>query len=186
MSAPAAPALRPTPARTGVWVGIAAISMSFAAFTSALVVRRAASDWEYFRLPPILFLNTVILLASSVTLERARTRVARSQGEEARSWVVGTLALGLMFVAGQATAWRSLVAQGLYLATSPSSAFFYVFTVLHAVHLVGGIVALTYVRYRLGHPDWPGGAGAFGAAAMYWHFMAVLWLYLLFILAVRL
>ena len=59
-----------SPALTGVWIGIAAITMSFAAYTSALVVRQgAAPDWRHFRLPPILFLNTALLLASSGTLE---------------------------------------------------------------------------------------------------------------------
>jgi cytochrome c oxidase subunit III len=80
-------------------------------------------------------------------------------------------------------AWRDLAAQGLFLATNPSSAFFYVFTALHALHLLGGLTALGYVLVRL-HTSaaWPP-AGALDATLLYWHFMDVLWLYLLVVLA---
>ena len=172
---------RPQPTRTGVLVGIAAIAMSFAAFTSALVVRQGASpDWQHFRLPTILYFNTLLLVVSSVTLETSRRRSTRG-----RFWLTVTLALGLSFVLGQLLAWRDLAAQGLFLATSPSSAFFYIFTALHALHLLGGVVGLLYALYRLQHAAAPAAKAALGAAALYWHFMAVLWLYLLSILALR-
>ncbi|HEY7683711.1 MAG TPA: cytochrome c oxidase subunit 3 [Gemmatimonadales bacterium] len=187
-----------SPARTGVWIGIATITMSFAAYTSALVVRQGASpDWQHFRMPPILYVNTLLLLLSSGTLELGRARVRWSwveqlvegrsvAGPRGISWLYATLALGLLFVAGQFVAWHDLAGQGLYLATNPSSAFFYIFTVLHALHLLGGIVALGYVIHRVrplagGPPD-----GPLGAAALYWHFMDVLWLYLLLVLVLRL
>jgi cytochrome c oxidase subunit 3 len=186
-TAPASPAL------TGVWIGIAAITMSFAAYTSALVVRQgAAPDWRHFRLPPILFLNTALLLASSGTLELARRPLVRKapraivSGSEGVRWLALTLALGLLFLAGQVAAWRELAAQGLYLSTNPSSAFFYVFTALHALHLLGGVAALGYVMGRL-HASVAGlPAAALQAASLYWHFMGVLWLYLLLVLALRL
>ena len=77
-------------------------------------------------------------------------------------WLSATLALGLLFIVGQVLAWRDLAAQGLFLATNPSSAFFYVFTALHALHLLGGVVALGYVLGRLrraGRRVAGGGAG---------------------------
>jgi hypothetical protein len=71
----------PPPASTGIWVGLAAITMSFAAFTSALIVRQgASSDWHHFTLPPVLYLNTLVIVASSVTLEIARHRIAAFMG----------------------------------------------------------------------------------------------------------
>jgi cytochrome c oxidase subunit 3 len=173
-----------TPARTGVWVGIATISMSFAAYTSAMVARQgAAPDWLHFQLPPILYFNTMVLLASSGTLELSRRRIVDAAG---RYWLGVTLALGMVFVTGQVLAWRDLAAQGLYLGTSPSSAFVYVFTVLHALHLLGGIVALVYVLWRLRRLSGPRPTGALGAVALYWHFMDALWLYLLLVLTIRL
>jgi cytochrome c oxidase subunit III len=173
-----------------VWIGIAAITMSFAAYTSALIVRQGATpDWQHFKLPPILYLNTLLLLASSGTLERGRKLILKealwrtASASQAPAWLLLTLVLGLLFIAGQVFAWRDLAAQGLFLATNPSSAFFYVFTGLHALHLLGGVTALGYVLVRLRvSPAWPP-MGALDATALYWHFMDVLWLYLLVVLA---
>jgi cytochrome c oxidase subunit 3 len=168
-----------TPARTGVWVGIAAIVLMVGAFTGALVVRRTEADWIHFRLPLIVYINTLVLLASSATLERARARLAAGS-----HWLAITLGLGLLFVVGQILAWRNLAGQGLFLATSPSSAFFYVLTALHGLHLLGGVAALAYVLARAQRVQ--SVAGAFDAAALYWHFMGVLWLYLLLLLTLQL
>jgi cytochrome c oxidase subunit 3 len=155
--------------------------MSFAAYTSALIVRQGASpDWQHFRLPPILYLNTLLLLASSGTLERGRRTATAPQGP---AWLLLTLVLGLLFVAGQVFAWRDLAAQGLFLNTNPSSSFFYVFTALHALHLLGGVTALGYVLARLyASASWPA-LSVLDATSLYWHFMDVLWLYLLAVLA---
>ena len=169
---------RPGPAETGVWIAIAAISMTFAALTSAMVVRgSAAPDWRHFRLPSILYVNTAVLLASSAVLEAGRRRLAAR-------FVRVTSGLGLLFVAGQVVAWRQLAAQGLFLASSPSSAFFYVFTALHGLHVLVGLGGLGYVLRRFGTAG-PAPVTALGAAALYWHFMDALWLYLLALLALR-
>src|ERR1700736_4028840 len=111
----------PPPASMGVWVGLSAITMSFAAFTSALIVRQGASpDWRHFSLPAILYLNTLLLLLSSVTLEAARRRVSAFMGGSRVTspalWLYATLALGLFFLSGQYVAWLQLKSQGLYLA----------------------------------------------------------------------
>jgi cytochrome c oxidase subunit 3 len=179
-----------SPARTGVWIGIAAVTMSFAAYTSAVIVRRGATpDWQHLKLPPILYLNTLLLLASSGTLERGRGLLSKEgpwsspSASKASAWLLLTLALGLLFIAGQVIAWRDLAGQGVFLATNPSSAFFYVLTALHALHLLGGVTALGYVLVRLhASAAWPA-VGALDATSLYWHFMDVLWLYLLVLLA---
>lgn len=184
-------------ARTGVWVGIGAIAMSFAAYTSAMVVRAGSSpEWQHFRIPSILYLNTLVLLVSSVTLESGRRKIATlvdhpdwsgSAQQELRSAGLSrlyvTLALGLMFLVGQCFAWRDLAGQGLFLATNPSSAFFYVFTVAHALHLLGGLAGLANAVRRASASVGPAPANALSAVALYWHFMGVLWLYLLVVLA---
>jgi cytochrome c oxidase subunit 3 len=177
------------PVETGVWIGIAAITMSFAALTSALVVRQgSAPDWQHFRLPSILYLNTALLLASSATLERARRRAAQAAGATdaaLRTGVAATLVLGVLFLLGQGLAWRTLAAQGLFLATNPSSSFFYVLTAVHGLHLAGGLVALGYVWFRLRHRPGTASRQALGAAALYWHFVDGLWVYLLSMLSLR-
>jgi cytochrome c oxidase subunit III len=187
----------PSAARTGVWVGIGAIAMSFAAYSSAMVVRQGSnSEWQHFKLPLILYLNTLVLVASSVALELARRRVGGpfdrlgrvdlSSSKALRErllWLYVTLALGLVFLVGQYLAWRGLSDQGVYLATSPSSSFFYLLTAVHALHLLGGLGALVYALRCVSVDDGPRPVDVLGAAALYWHFMAFLWVYLLVILA---
>jgi cytochrome c oxidase subunit 3 len=181
----------PPPTSTGIWVILAAIGMSFAALTSALVVRKGGSnDWRHFTLPSILYLNTLILLASSVTLEVARKRVAAFMAAgrvgiaNPARWLYLTLGLGFAFVAGQYLAWSQLRAQGLYLATNPSSSFFYVFTAGHVLHLVGGLGGLMRVIAKLKNSSLR--RTTLDATSRYWHFMDVLWVYLLLLLWIKL
>lgn len=181
----------PPPSATGIWVALAAIGMTFAAFTSALVVRKGGSlDWRHFTLPSILYFNTMVLLASSVTLEISRRRVAtfmgglRIQSASAHRWLYLTLGLGLLFVAGQYLAWRQLSAQGLYLATNPASSFFYVLTAAHALHVLGGLGGLARVIRKLNRLTLR--RSTLIATSRYWHFMDVLWIYLLWLLWAKL
>jgi cytochrome c oxidase subunit III len=183
----------PEPSRTGIWVGLAAISMCFAAFTSALIVRQAtANDWHPLALPSIVFANTALLLASSATLEIARRRVAAyarnklGDRSAAQFWLTCTLALGLLFVCGQYLAWRQLRAQGLYLASNPNSSFFYVLTAMHALHVLGGLVGLVRVLYLLREPVFALRRSTIDATSYYWHFMGVLWLYVLIVMWMKL
>jgi cytochrome c oxidase subunit 3 len=181
----------PPPSSTGIWVVLFAITMMFAAFTSALIVRKGSSlDWRTFSLPSILYFNTLLLLASSVTLEVSRRRVAafmggsKSHPESPARWLYITLFLGLLFVAGQYVAWSQLSAQGLYLATNPSSSFFYVLTATHALHVLGGLGGLIYVIRKLSKSALR--RNTLVATARYWHFMDVLWLYLILLLWIKL
>jgi cytochrome c oxidase subunit III len=177
----------PPAASTGIWVVLFGITMMFAAFTSALVVRKGGSlDWRHFTLPSILYFNTLLLLASSVSLEVARHRVAnfmgglRSQAGNPSRWLYVTLSLGLLFVAGQYVAWRQLSSQGVFLASNPSSSFFYVLTAVHALHVLGGLSGIVLVIHRLGKSALR--RSTLDATARYWHFMDVLWVYLLVLL----
>jgi cytochrome c oxidase subunit 3 len=184
-----------SPANTGVWVGIAAIMMSFAAYSSALVVRQGANpDWQHFTLPRILFFNTLVVLASSATLYLGRPRspatVDRSGTVTAvdaphLNWLYVTVVLGLMFLTGQIVAWRNLVDQGITLASGPSGSFFYLLTAMHGLHLLGGLAGLLYVVYRVRSSTTERAVRAFNAASLYWHFMTVLWIYLFALLATR-
>ena len=165
--------------------------MMFAAFTSALVVRQgAALYWEHLRLPRILFLNTFILLASSLTLELARRRITifmgshKTLGERPVLWLYVTLSLGLIFVVGQYAAWLQLRSEGFYLATNPNSSFFYLLTAIHAIHVLGGLTGMSYVIRKLNRVTLR--RSTLESFSYYWHFMAILWLYLLWLLWMRL
>jgi cytochrome c oxidase subunit 3 len=192
----------PPPASTGIWVGLASITMTFAAFTSALVVRQGgASDWQHFTLPPVLYFNTLVIIASSITLEIASRRIASVMGGDVRSgvhnsahnkdqaenparWLYITLFLGLVFVAGQTFAWMQLKAQGFGLASNVSYSFFYVLTVAHALHVLGGLGGLIRVIVKLNHSVLR--RSSLVATSRYWHFMGALWLYLLLLLWMKL
>lgn len=167
--------------RTGMWMALAAIMMLFATFTSALVVRKGLSnDWRPVPLPRVLWLNTALLIASSATLERSRRSQSAGRDRDFALWWYTTTALGLAFLGGQWRAWQQLAAQGVYLASNPSSSFFYLLTAAHGIHLLGGICALIYVVFRARRPFLP--RPAVDVTAIYWHCMDGLWIYLFFLL----
>jgi len=183
----------PPPASTGIWVFLASITMTFAAFTSALIVRQGgATDWRHFTLPPVLYLNTLVIIASSITLEVSRRRIATFMGgvhdkdhtQSPAGWLYVTLILGLLFVAGQIFAWMQLRSQGFGLATNVSYSFFYVLTVAHALHLSGGLGGLIRVIRKLHKSVLR--RSTLDATSRYWHFMGALWLYLLLLLWMKL
>jgi cytochrome c oxidase subunit 3 len=172
---------------SGMWVGVFAITMSFAAFTSALFVREGTADWTHLALPPVLYLNTLLLLASSATLEAARRRLGEEEGtSKASAWVLLTLTLGLAFCVGQYRAWLDLRAEGFYLASNPNSSFFYLLTFLHALHVCVGVAVLVYLAGRLLASHTTFRLGLFRNTAIYWHFMTVLWVYLLLLCRMKL
>lgn len=181
----------PPPASTGMWVVLASITMTFAAFTSALIVRQGgANDWKHLVLPPILYFNTLVLIASSAALEVARRQLGvymtgpRDKAAPPVRWLYITLGLGLLFVAGQYVAWLQLRAQGLFLATNPNSSFFYVLTGIHAIHVSGGLGGLARVIHRLNKSVLR--KSTLDATSHYWHFMGALWVYLLLLLWMKL
>ncbi|MBV9087038.1 MAG: cytochrome c oxidase subunit 3, partial [Acidobacteriaceae bacterium] len=157
---------------------------------------RYVTDWVPVRIPGILWLNTVVLLVSSATLYMARRglakRVARNQatsskrssvlmiaGKDPVPWLGITLVLGLAFVAGQLVAWKQLAEQRIFISTNPSSAFFYVLTAAHALHLLGGVTALAYAALTsaLNKPLVTRFV-VVDVTSLYWHFMGFLWIYI--------
>ena len=172
--------------KLGVSVGFGGIIMIFAAFTSAMVVRSGLSDdWKSFGLPSVLWFSTVALLVSSFTVEKAKRALRNSNEKGLKTWLAVTTVLGVSFLVSQWMGWLNLTERGLYLAANPSHSFFYVFTVGHGLHLLGGLLAIGYVTGRTwcGH-HWVTRSAAIEAAALYWHFMDALWLYLFVLLLV--
>ena len=172
--------------KLGVWVGSGGIIMVFAAFTSAMVVRSGmGDDWKSFGLPGVLWFSTAALLVSSFTIEKAKHALRAVAEADLKKWLAATSVLGAAFLASQWAGWLNLADRGLYLADNPSHSFFYVFTVGHGLHLFGGLLALGYVTARvwLGR-IWITREAAIEAAALYWHFMDALWVYLFVLLMV--
>ena len=172
-------------AKVGLWVFLGSLTMLFAAFTSAFIVRRAGTDWAPLPVPSVLWLNTLVLLASSVTVEMARRAFQTWRPLAFRKWMLVTFLGGAAFVAGQVVAWYQLAGQGIFLQSNPHSSFFYVLTGVHGAHVVGGLFALLYVlarswRYQLT----PGASSAPALCATYWHFVDAVWIYLFVVLFV--
>lgn len=163
---------------TAIVVMMCASVMTFGAFLSAMVIRRGLNnDWHKLPLPTILWYNTLILLASSVTLDLARRSLRRNRRSWFNPlWTAGSV-LGTLFLIGQFIAWNQLAARGFYMAGNPSSAFFYVMTWAHAAHVVGALLSVYYVeflalKYELGTR----GRNWVSATSVFWHFLDVLWL----------
>lgn len=169
---------------TAVAVGMLSIVMLFMVLAAAFLVSKHNSlqPWTGFALPWVLWANTAVLLASSGTLELARRRLARDDARSFRRWWALTTLLGVVFILGQVVAWRQLAAQEAYATSRQARNFFYVFTALHAAHLLGGICALVAVGARRFDPARLSRAAAAEIASYYWHFMDGLWLFLLALL----
>jgi cytochrome c oxidase subunit 3 len=203
----AALATRLRRARLGVIVALTAVVMIFVSYSSAYVVRQGlptldprtgvlVRDWLPLQLPNFLLVNTLVLLISTVTMELARRQAVRTAvtiADESRPsrrmetdkmpWLALTGILGLSFLAGQWLVWRELAARGFYLATSPSSSFFYLLTGMHGIHLFGGILALLAAgAASLLRKSAISAAVVVDATGWYWHFMTVLWVYILCLL----
>jgi cytochrome c oxidase subunit III len=179
-----APALLGDPARFGLLAFLGTVSMLFIGFTSAYILRRASADWQPLAAPPVLWLNTAALLASSGTLEVARRRLRGWDRTGAQLFLTVTGVLGLAFAAGQVVGWRQLAEMGVFLSSNPHSSFFYLLTGVHVVHLLAGLVWFTVVLYRLRRMALLPGEDGLGLFATYWHFLGALWVYLLWLLFV--
>jgi len=172
----------------GVWVAIVAIIMLFAALSAVMLLRRHISQqWIETPLPKLIYLNSAVLLISSLTLEFSRASLTAGLSRRFLLWLYTTSALGLGFIAGQIVLWHELVERGIYLATDPSSSFLYLLTGAHALHLAGGVIALLVLVVEGGRiVRGTKSRALLDATAIYWHFMYALWIYILLLLVLKL
>jgi cytochrome c oxidase subunit 3 len=147
------------------------------------------SDWHPLSVPPILWLNTAVLLLSTITAENARRQLfheidimeewlglGRPAVRRAAPWLVATIALGGLFLSGQWIAWHQLAMQGLTFSTNPNSNFFYLVTVTHGVHLLLGLLALvfaTITMFRFKRVELR--QTVVDSSVWYWHAMGAFW-----------
>jgi cytochrome c oxidase subunit 3 len=157
---------------------LATVTMLFAAFTSAYVVRRSGSDWRHVDLPSILWINTAILAASSVAVEIANRAGLRRRWRNASIALGVAVALGLAFLAGQLLAWRDLVRAGVYLPSNPHSSFFFMMTGAHGVHVVAALVVLLWglAVTRAAARDPIAWLAKIELCRTFWHYLGVVWL----------
>ena len=174
--------------RIGMWVALASVTMMFTSLSSAYIVRaNSANDWTSLPMPRVLIGSTILILASSVTLELARRKLKASLTKAYTQWVIVTVILGIGFLASQLYAWQQLKSWGLYLQSNPHSSFFYLLTGAHAVHLAGGLLGLSFLWLRSRSVTKEAAVlskrqASTDAVTIYWHFMDALWIYLFLLL----
>lgn len=170
------------PQKFALWAGIAGMVMLFAGFTSAYIVRQAAGNWLEFQLPNLFFLSTVVILASSLSIQGSYHFFKKGNESLYKGLLLLTFFLGLIFIILQYQGWTQLMGLGVDLGRNPSGDFVYVISGVHAAHVVGGLgtllVAIGHslgLKYRVTEKR----KLRFELTLIYWHFVDFLWLYLI-------
>jgi cytochrome c oxidase subunit 3 len=167
------------PKKFALWLFLVTVLMIFAALTSAYIVRQAEGNWLEYELPEIFWVTSGIVLLSSVSMQVAYFAAKRDNFIGLRIAMVFTVLLGFAFLVGQWYSWVALVDREVFFVGNPAGSFLYVFTGLHALHLISGVIFLIIVlistfRYKV-HSQ---ALNTLEMATTYWHFLGGLWLYL--------
>ena len=176
---------RPPAARVGVIVYFGVIVVLFGLVASAYVMRMgmpgmghdAVADWRPMPEPPLLWINSFVLLLSSIAWEAARIGAREGRSELMRRAMLGAGALGILFLAGQLLLWREFSEAGYYASSNPANAFFYLITALHGLHVLGGL--FFWARAMLGLRAGADVRLPIELCAMYWHFLLLVWILML-------
>jgi len=171
------------PYKFNLWVAIGSMMMMFAGLTSAYIVKRNQANWTSFEIPNMFWVSTVVILLSSVTMYLSLRAFKARNVKQHRSLFFITLVLGVLFIVTQLLGFRQLYNQGFTLQKNVAFSFLYVIVGLHAVHVIGGIVALIVMNIKnVRSKTRQYSAVPFEVMGTYWHFVDVLWLYLLLFL----
>lgn len=176
---------RPAAATVGLFVYFGVATGFFGLMTAAYLMRMdvmahgAGNDWRSLPEPPLLWINTGILVACSLAWETARRAAHRGATQRMQLMAVMGALLGLAFLAGQLLLWRQYHAAGYFLASNPANAFFYLLTATHGLHLAGGLVACARALAQSGRrDDSVRGFRNIELCAIYWHFLLLVWFFL--------
>ncbi|WP_144604174.1 cytochrome c oxidase subunit 3 [Algoriphagus algorifonticola] len=167
------------PKKFALWLFMVTVVMIFAALTSAYIVRQAEGNWLDYELPNIFWVTSGIVVLSSVFLHFAYVSAKKDNISQLRTGMVVAVVLGLAFLVGQWYSWVALVDREVFFVGNPAGSFLYVFTGLHALHLISGVIFLIIVlistfRYKV-HSQ---AMNTMEMATTYWHFLGGLWIYL--------
>jgi cytochrome c oxidase subunit III len=168
------------PAKIGLGIFLAVAGSLFALLISAYSMRIAMADWRALPVPSLLWINTGVLVVSSVALHWAYMAARRNDPEGVIAGLLAGAASSVIFLIGQLLIWQQLNVAGYFLASNPANAFFYLITAAHGLHLVGGLVALGRTIAKV----WRGTRMvevrlSVELCAIYWHFLLLVWLVLL-------
>lgn len=167
------------PKKFALWLFIVTVVMIFAAFTSAHIVRQADGDWLIYDVPPMLWITSGIILASSAFMQWAYIAAKKDKLEQVKLALSITTILGLVFLYGQFQAWGQLVDAGVFFVGNPAGSFMYIFTGIHAAHLISGVIYLLYMLISsFRHKVHAKNMLNMDMCTTYWHFLGGLWIYL--------
>jgi len=175
------------PHKFTLWVGIGSLLMMFAGLTSAYIVKRNQANWQTFDLPQFFWYSTAAIIASSVTIILAERAFKQREMKKYRSLLVATLVLGVLFIVFQLLGFQQLWAKQITLTGNVSYSFMYVIVLLHAAHVVGGLIALLVLFAKaFSKKTRIYNSVPVELVSTYWHFVDVLWIYLLlFLIMIR-
>ena len=167
------------PQKFAMWLFIVTVVMIFISLSSAYIVKKGTGNWIYFELPEVFKITSVVIVLSSISMHFSYLAARRNNLFNVRLGIALTTLLAFGFIYGQFKGWGELVEMGAYWVGNPSGSFIYVFTGLHIVHLVGGIIFLAIVlnsafRYQVHSKR----LARIEMCTTYWHFLGGLWLYL--------
>jgi len=157
--------------------------MMFAGLTSAFVVSKSRVDWlKDFQLPSAFFYSTAVIIGCSVTFHLAKKAIQKDNQKATTGFLLATLVLGVLFVVLQFVGFGQIVESGYYFTGAESSittTFLYIVTVVHLLHLAGGLISLLIIIYNHFKQKYSSTQTlGIELGAMYWHFLDLLWVYL--------
>jgi cytochrome c oxidase subunit 3 len=171
------------PGRTGLYLFLGVVTSLFFLFSISHQMRSTYPDWAAVAEPGMLWLNTAILLLASIALQMASHAVQRGSPRSVRNGLAAAGLFSLLFIGGQVYAWKLMMDAGLYAAGNPANAYFYMFTAVHAAHLLGGMwFLLKALKTAFTEPDETALPGRIGLCATYWHFLLLVWALLFYLL----
>lgn len=175
------------PHKFTLWVGIGSILMMFAGLTSAYIVKRNQAGWVTFNLPVAFWYSTAVIILSSLTLFMASKAFKERQMSRYRILSAVTLGLGVLFIGLQFIGFKQLWSVGVTFTGNVSYSFLYAIVGIHAVHVLGGIVTLIVMSLRAFNSKIKSYSTVpVELISTYWHFVDILWIYLLiFLLMIR-
>jgi cytochrome c oxidase subunit 3 len=168
----------------GILATLAFVTMTFGALVVVFLVRsRITFDWTRIFLPPVLWVDTAILLASSYTYEKGHRKLRANNQRGFFEWTRYTTILGVLFLIGQVVAWLQILATGQLVRNNPHSSFFFLFSGLHGLHILAGLTGLGVLLYRTHEPasgpNWQMHTRVLANAfALFWHYLDGLWMVL--------
>lgn len=168
------------PHKFTLWVAIASIVMMFAGLTSAYIVKSSTASWEVIQKPVEFWYSTAVMVISSITVQMALRAFVQREMKKYRALMVTTVVLGIAFVALQWSAFNWMWDNGVRFKGASQGQFLYIIAGLHGLHVIGGIIALIVMTMKA----YFGKTKSYNAVPVevmssYWHFVDILWIYLL-------